>query len=217
MSEEAVDVVGPVGMTDYELVALVDMDETPQARRALEAMGLADLLGEPTAVRAGYCSLLVRDIAGLDDRGIVARGAGAAIGEMMAAADDILLLELTRDGVEFGRSVLVDAAIGSFLLDQTDLGVHAAQPLEPSVDPLTLLREVLEEFVAAEDPDGPFEAAITRFPVDGEPRPVLLRIESSTDWRAVGLPAGAPDGWDGAQWRLGLSDAEAASGARRAH
>ena len=69
MDEEVADAVG---ITDYELVALIDMDATPEGTRVLEALGLADLLSNDTAVRAGYASLLVRGMADADDEGIAA-------------------------------------------------------------------------------------------------------------------------------------------------
>lgn len=244
MDEEVADAVG---ITDYELVALIDMDATPEGTRVLEALGLADLLSNDTAVRAGYASLLVRGMADADDEGIAAGAEAAAIGEMMATADDIIVLELRHDEVEFGRSVLVDAEVGSFLLDQTDSGVNVAQPLEPSTDLLDLVREILDEMAgggpAGPGPGGPFDAVITRFPVQGEARSVRLRVDSPGSWHvdaadAAGTAADSGDAvasgavasdavasdavGDGSSWpelmaNLGLSDAAAASGARRAH
>ena len=207
-----------VGITDYELVALVDMDVTPQGRRVLGAVGVSDLLDDPTAVRAGYASLLVRGVAGLDDDGIVAQGPGAAIGTMVASADDILLLILSQDGLEFARSVLVDASVGSFLLDQTDYGVHAAQPLEQYTDLLALVHDIIDNMADGHGPEGPFDAAITRPPVDGPDRTVVLHVASRTDWRTEGSDAeGEAAAWRAAVRALGRSDAELSSGARHAH
>ena len=79
MSDE-LDDDGPVGITDHELAALVDMNLTPAGRRALQAIGIAELLDDERQLRAGQATLLVRDIAGLDADEIVAQGFAAAIG-----------------------------------------------------------------------------------------------------------------------------------------
>ena len=63
MTQDAAGTTGPARITDHELVALVDLRPTPQGRRALEAVGVADLLTDAAAVRAGHATLLVRDLA----------------------------------------------------------------------------------------------------------------------------------------------------------
>lgn len=207
---------GAVGVTDYELAALADLDPTPQARRALEAIGIDGLLDDPTAVRAGYASLLVRDVAGLAGSEIVAQGFAGALATMLSEADDILLMVATAaDGGVLARSVLVDAPVGAFLLDMTSYGVHAAQPLA-DVSLLDLVHDVIANL--AEDQALPLDVAVTRFPVDAPARPAAVRVVEPGLWSAAGEPAVSDaQAWASACSLLGRSDAESSAGARRAH
>ena len=217
MSEEDAG-TSAVGITDYELAALVDMNTTPQGRRVLEAVGIDALLEEPTALRAGYATLLVREIAGLDDAGIVADGFGAAIGTMVSSADDILRVVLTHDGDVFGRSVLVDADAGSFLLDMTTYGVHAAQPLRRDADLIELVADVIATMAEEDGPGLPFDVEVTRFPLEAEPRHAELTIEDADSWRLADADAARRAAtWERVREILGVSDGEAARMPRRAH
>ncbi len=207
MTQDAAGTTGPARITDHELVALVDLRPTPQGRRALEAVGVADLLTDAAAVRAGHATLLVRDLAVVEGESIVAQGLAASVGTMLTTADDVLLLVLTRDDV-FGRTVLVDAPVGGFLLDLTSYGVHAAQPLHLDTDLLTLVRDIIADLAGGAGPGLPFTVEVTRFPIDGTPRTASLVIADAD--------APSPDAWAAARRVLGRSDAEAASNMRRA-
>ncbi len=193
------------GLTDYELVALVDLNPTPQGLRALEAIGVAGLLADPGAVRAGVASLLVRDLADADEDRLLVHGFAGDVGTMLTSASDLLLLVLSRDGRVDGRTVLVDAPAGGLLLDMTRYGAHVVQPLRPGTDLLTLVRDVIAEF-AADEGALPFEVALTRFPLDAAERTAGVTVTG---------PEFAP-AWSQARNALGLSDAEAAAAPRRA-
>lgn len=208
-----------VGVTDYELAALAALHDTAPGRRALEAIGIAHLVDDPEAVRAGFAGLMVRDLAGLDaEQHIVADGPAAAIGTMLTNADDILLLMLTRDGLAFGRSVLVDAKIGGFLLDMTAFGVHAAQPLHLDTDLVGLVYQVLCDLADGHGPGVPFDATVSRFPVGGDVRTASVVVETELRWRLSDADelVDAPVAWASVREILGRSDSELASNARRA-
>ena len=216
MAEEAAG-NSAIGITDHELAALVDMNTTPQGRRVLEAIGIDGLLGEPTALRAGYATLLVREIAGLDDKGIVADGFGAAVSTMVSTAGDILRVVLSRDAEVFGRSVMVDAEVGAFLLDMTSYGVHAAQPLRRDADLVDLVADVIASMASDDGPGLPLSVEVTRFPVGSDAREARLTVEDAETWHLAGADA-APraETWERASDALGLSDREVARQPRRA-
>lgn len=206
---------GRAGLTDYELVALVDLNPTPEGLRALDAIGVSGLLDDPGAVRAGVASLLVRDLAEAEGDRIMVGGFAGAIGTMLATADDLLLLVITRDGEVAGRTVLVDAPVGGFLLDMTNYGAHVVQPLRPDADLLSLVRDVIGELAAGEE-EFPFEVALSRFPLDGDPRDAGLTISSPDAWHAHGTNArSAHLAWSEVHFALGASDAEAVGVPRR--
>jgi hypothetical protein len=217
MNQDAAGPAGPAGITDHELVALVEMQPTPQGRRALDALGLADLFTDAAAVRAGYATLLVRGLAVVEDETIVAQGLAASLGTMLTTADDILLLVLTKDAATFGRTLLVDAAVGGFLLDMTAFGVHAAQPLHLDTDLLGLVRDIVADMAGGAGPGTPFTVEVTRFPVDADARTAVVEIESPDAWRPG--DAASTDhrtAWVEVRRVLGRSDSEAAANPRRA-
>ena len=216
MSEEATEASGPAGLTDDELAALVDLNPAPRGRRALAAIGVADVLEDPGAVRAGVASLLVRRMAEAEDDRLLVGGFAGAVGTMLATADDLLLLVVTRAGEVAGRTVLVDAPVGGFLLDMTTFGAHVVQPLHRETDLVDLVRAVIEEFAA--DADGlPFDVALSRFPLDGDVRTGVLTVEGPDAWHAHGTNARTAHlAWSEVLFRLGPSDAETLSTPRRA-
>nr|NLI49439.1 hypothetical protein [Propionibacterium sp.] len=216
MSEQGGEASGPAGLTDYELAALVDLNPTPQGLRALEAIGVAGLLDDPGALRAGVASLLVRGLAEAEDDRLLVGGFAGAVGTMLATADDLLLLVVTRAGEVAGRTVLVDAPAGGFLLDMTSLGAHVVQPLGLDTDLADLVRAVIAEF--AEDAAGlPFDVTLSRFHLDGDVRTAGLTVAGPHAWHAHGTNARtAPLAWSEVLLQLGPSDAEAASTPRRA-
>lgn len=196
---------GAIGVTDYELAALICGNDTASGRRVAEAVGIAELIDDPTAQRAGLTSLLVRDLAGLDEGLIVAEGAATAIGTIVSTADDILRLVLRHDDTPVGRTILVDAAQGCFLLDMTAYGVHAAQPLRLDTDLFALVRDIIANVASDHADELPFDVTVSRFPVGGEVREAFLVVTGDIE----------PDVWSGVQAALGKSDAEAGSLARR--
>lgn len=209
----------PVGMTDHELAALIDMEPetTPQAQKALVAMGIAGLLKSKTALRAGYSTLLVRGHAGLDGQGIIAQGVGAAIATMLSTADDILRLVITKDVRSIARTLLVEAEAGAFLLDMTSLGVHAAQPLNRETALPDLVANIVEEFALELQEDLPLDVEIARFPAEGEVRTAAFVIETPDAWRWPNTPAAPPASvWAKVSDALGESDGELGRTPRRA-
>ena len=216
MSEEIED-EGPVGITDHELVALVDMSPTPSGRRALQALGLEALLEDERQVRAGQATLLVRDVAGLDGDDIVAQGFAAAIGTMLTTAHDIVRLSVGSAEHPAGRTLLVASDVGAFLLDLTALGVHAAQPFDTESDLLDIVRDVLDG-LARDAADGhPLTAEVARFPVAGADRVATLALRGPDLWAVADAEATtAEEAWDAVLDVLALSDHEAAHAPRRA-
>jgi len=216
MSDE-LDDDGPVGITDHELAALVDMNLTPAGRRALQAIGIAELLDDERQLRAGQATLLVRDIAGLDADEIVAQGFAAAIGTMLTTAHDIVRLTVGSPEHPAGRTLLVASEVGAFLLDLTALGVHAAQPFDTDADLLDIVRDVLDGLSGDAGEHGPLTAEVVRFPVAGADRAASLLLHGPDAWALSGADAtAADDAWDAALDLLGLSDHEAAHAPRRA-
>ncbi len=217
MTEESPTAGGAAGITDHELAALADLEPTLQAHRVLRAIGIERLLESRTALRAGYSTLLVRDIAGLDGHEIVAQGFGAAMSTIMVTAEDILRLVVTRDIRSVARTVLVKAELGSFLLDMTGFGVHAAQPLHGSTDLLELVAGIIEELACGACAELPTDVEVARFPVEGDVRAVSFVIESPDSWRLPNSDAESRASvWEKVVAGLGASDGEAARAPRRA-
>ncbi|WP_040159199.1 hypothetical protein [Nigerium massiliense] len=122
---------GAFGITDHELLALASMSGSDPARRSLDAVGIAPLLEDEALVRAGYATLMVRGLAVVEDEMIAAQDAANAIAAIMAEAVDVYRLIITSGGEPVMRTVFINAAEGSFLLDMSGVGAHTAQPLEP--------------------------------------------------------------------------------------
>jgi len=210
------DAAGAAGLTDYELAALVDLNPTPQGLRALEAIGVAGLLDDAGAVRAGVASLLVRDLAEAEGDRIVVGGFAGGVGTMLTTADDLLVLVISRAGRVEGRTVLVDAPVGSFLLDMTRYGAHVVQPLSLDTDLMTLVHDVIAELAAGGE-ELPFDVALSRFPLDADARTAALTVAGPDAWHAHGTNARTAHlAWSEIRFALGPSDAEAVSVPRRA-
>lgn len=147
---------GPVGITDHELVALVDMGPTDGGRRALDAIGILPMLDDEPSLRAGYATLLVRDLAGIEGELIVAQHFANAVAAIMGECTEVVRLVITKDSEPAVRTVFITAPEGAFLLDMTEFGVHAAQPLEPGQDILALIFDVVSGMASSEAIPLPF-------------------------------------------------------------
>jgi hypothetical protein len=187
---------GPIGITDHELVALVDMTDTPEGRRSLEAIGILPMLGDEASLRAGYATLMVRDLARLEGELMAVRSFAQAIAAMMSGASDVLRLVLTRDGQTRSRAALIESEAGCFLLDMSMFGVHAAQPLASGVDLFDLIRDIVTGLVEGRGMPLPVDLVVTRFPASGGVRTVTATVESESLWRVKGEALAAEDAWD---------------------
>lgn len=187
---------GPVGITDHELVALVDMTDTPQGRRSLEAIGILPMLSDEASLRAGYATLMVRDLACLEGELLAVRSFAQAIAAMMGAATDVLRLVLTKDGQTRSRAALIESEAGCFLLDMSMFGVHAAQPLASGVDLFDLIRDIVTGLVEDRGLPLPADLEVIRFPGSGRVRTVTASVESVSSWRVKGEALAAEDAWE---------------------
>lgn len=198
---------GPVGITDHELAALVDMSNTPAGRMALDAVGVLPMLEDEPSLRAGYSTLLVRDLAGIDGEMIVAQDVALAIAAMMTTATDAVRLVIGHDGDTAARTVFFTAPEGSFLLDMTVFGVHAAHALAPGQDILTLVWDVVGGMVQEGELPMPFEVSVTRLLPSGQETSVEMEVVAPDSWRLRSAGGIAVDGTPeriGAQARSSL-------------
>lgn len=195
MSEDTVEDQGegPVGITDHELVALVDMGTTDAGRRSLDAVGILPMLEDEPSLRAGYATLLVRDLAGLDKEMIVAQHFANAVAAIMGEAEDVVRLVVTKDGESVARTVFISAAEGGFLLDMTMFGVHAAQPLAPGQNILDLIFEVVSGMAENEAVSLPFTVELARYTAAGTRSVALTTGERGWSMKAgAGAPVSGP-------------------------
>ena len=196
---------GAVGITDHELVALVDMGVTDAGRRSLDAIGILPMLADEPSLRAGYATLLVRDLAVLDEALIVAQRFANAIAGMMATAGDVVRLLITKDGEPAARTVFVSSPDGAFVLDMTVFGVHAAQPLAAGQDILALILEVVSGMTANDAIPLPFSFEVARFAAAGTRAVSLTATENGWSLGSGANPiTGTPEGvWGTARALLG--------------
>lgn len=196
---------GPVGITDHELVALVDMGPTDGGRRALDAIGILPMLDDEPSLRAGYATLLVRDLAGIEGELIVAQHFANAVAAIMGECTEVVRLVITKDSEPAVRTVFITASEGAFLLDMTEFGVHAAQPLEPGQDILALIFDVVSGMASSEAIPLPFVVEVAKFTEAGTRKVALTADLTAWSMRAGGMPAtGSPESvWGTARALLG--------------
>lgn len=139
----------PFFLTEHEFVAMAGFEQGDSSARSLDALGLVEV-ATPEMGRAGLQTLLVRDLAHIDDEQITLDGPAHVVASILLTSYEWNIL--TIDGPNVASVIVViGAAAGKLLVGVNPSGVHEVRPLNPELVPLAVVGDLA--VAAASDPN----------------------------------------------------------------
>lgn len=140
-----------VSLTEHEILALLAFNDTESAACTRDVLRLSAAEQRETLVRAGLATLLVRELAVLQEENIVLQGAVQQIAGIVATADAWLEVTVTTARTSYVLFA-VRAAGGGLVMSVGTHGVHSFNPLPRDRPILSFALDIAKHYLESTDP-----------------------------------------------------------------
>lgn len=174
----------PIRITEAELVTLLLLAPSDSTTRTAHVLGLEPQLSVGEVDRAGMQTLLVRDLATLEDELLTAQGPAQVLGVVFATADQWLVV--TVDGSDVQTAiVVVSAPTARLMFVIFPSGVHEVRPLAPEGEVIDVARALASSFAEDSTYAKPLTVRIRYLTSDAE-RDARFSIAARDTWSVKG-------------------------------
>lgn len=175
-----------VQFTAHELLALLSVNRGAGEQGTRSMLKLADLPGDADLVRAGFSTLVVRELLETEGEKTSLRGPAKVLAQILTTANlwvDVTVADRTSTSVTF----LIGSPGGRVALFIRPAGIVMGVPLAPTVDCTAMALDMVGKNFAAHERDS--LVSVRRRVQDGPVAAASIRRTSERGWEFTSGPA----------------------------